>query len=519
MKINLMTKLENEKSIADNLISASEKKPKKVYFFISSFKETGFEIIESCLIDLKAKKLFVIGVDKKNTTKKMLEGLYKYTKNIYVYNNNDVVELDSNIVVFEYEKKAEIYVLSGNCSKGGLEDNRSIYTKIEFNLEDKNDTTQFDEYINELIKITKTDIVRKLDKEYILELVDSKEIFSNKQYTHNIMSIAELTKESKAKSKEENKNIESKKSNANTVNINDNINIEKENTYNETIKLNIVNVLDLEDMSFDIDVGDMQQNETKMQDEHDKKEETKKVSKVEKELVKKSKKSLKDESDKEKKQLKKQEELDTEENFDFDPNSTIDLENMLFEKSDVKLDTKKIANKEKKEKKSKEEGVKENQMTAMNKKIDLNKVSNIVMELPKKPSKGKDVTAIKLPNYIKDMVPKFFEAMESSIPVDKKDGLYKEVEISVEIVDTVQNKKYTDVSAVMSSKVGQTYIAFVSDMMKNVNYEEGDIARLIKLSKEVYHIEIISKDSQEYKVWKKMCTQNFRGADRQYGVM
>lgn len=513
MKAKLMMQLENENRVADNLIIDSEKKPKKAYFFMGSFKETGFDILENCLIDLKAKKLIVIGIDKKNTTKKMLEGLYKYTKNIYVYNNNDFVELDSNTVVFEYEKKANIYSLSGNCSRGGLEENVSIYTKLEFDLENKQDKEQYDEYISELIKITKMDIVKKLDKEYIQQLIDNKEIFSNKQYTHNIMSIAELAKESKNKDKvaaeRESNNVDKINKLEGTV---DNIDVPKENVYDEDAKINIGNVLDLEDMSFDIDVGETKTSKINISEGYEEKKEEVKAKKTKKETSTKSKKTLEADN------LDETEEI--LDDVEFDPNSTLDLENILFEKSEIKLDTKKIAKKEKKEKEAKEVNKsKGEQKESLNKKIDLNKVSNIVMELPKKPSKGKDVTAIKIPNYIKDMVPNFFEVMDNSVAVDKKDGLYKEVEISVEIVDTIKGKKYTDVSAMVSNKIGQTYIAFVSDMMRNVDYEEGDIVRLIKLSREVYHIEIISKDSQEYKIWKKMCTQSFRGADRQYGVM
>lgn len=516
MKVKLMMQLENENRLADNLISASEKKPKKVYFFMGSFKETGYEILENCLIDLKAKKLFVIGIDKKNTTKKMLEGLYKYTKNIFVYNNNDVVELDSNIVIFEHEKEAIVYSLSGNCSKGGLEDNIALYTKIEFNLESKEDKVQYNEYIDELIKITKMDILRKLDKEYISELLDNKEIFSNKQYTHNIMSIADLAKEAKGRQKVESEiNRDKVKNNDNVEMIDANIDAPKEKIYDEDAKLTIGNMLDLEDMSFDIDVGETISKEFKAFQEDDY---VKEEVKIKKDLKEKKKPIKKEKKDKEVVESN----FKIEEDIDFDPNSILDLENILFEKSSVKLDTRKVERKEQKEriaKRAEQQADQEDQKASGNKKIDLNKVSNIVMEISKKPSKGKDVISIKIPNYIKEMVPNFFEAMEDSVAVNKKDGLYKEASISVEIVDTVKNKKYTDVSAVLSNKIGQTYIAFVSDMMKNVDYEEGDIVRLIKLSKEIYHIEIISKNSQEYKVWKKMCTQKFRGADREYGVM
>ena len=69
---------------------------------------------------------------------------------------------------------------------------------------------------------------------------------------------------------------------------------------------------------------------------------------------------------------------------------------------------KKVEKKIKKEAKEKEEN------NPASKKIDLTKVSNIIMELAKKPTKGKDIDKIKIPNYIKDMVPNFFEVMEEA---------------------------------------------------------------------------------------------------------
>ncbi len=499
MKSNLMIQIEGNNCIADNLIIASERKPKKLYFFMGSLRETGFDILESCLIDCKAKKHIVIGVDKKNTTKKMLEGLYKYTKNVYVYINNGAVELDSNIAIFEYDKTAEIFCISGNGSKGGFEDNLAIYTKLEYNLGLAEDKKDYEEYVNRLLEFTKMESFKKLEKEYIVELVDSKEIFSNKQYTHNIMSIADLAKAAKDRDKAEHKMAErGNTENTKEVEIDEEKHVE-DNFYDEDAKISSVKAIDLADMSFDIDVGvasvSFEEEKPKVKEE--------KV--VKKEKVKK---------------LEKEEIVMEDDGIAFDPNSTLDLENILFNMSDVKLDTRKIDRKEQKERmKINKELDAIDPKESLNKKIDLNKVSNIVMEISSKPSKGRDVTAIKIPNYIKEMVPNFFEAMDSSLAVNKKDGLYKESEISVEIVDVANKKKYTDVSAVMSSKIGQTYISIMSDMMTNVDYEEGDIVRLIKLSKEIYHIEIISKNSEEFKVWKKMCTQKLRGADRQYGVM
>ena len=199
----------------------------------------------------------------------------------------------------------------------------------------------------------------------------------------------------------------------------------------------------------------------------------------------------------------------TLDNAEFDLDGAVDLESLLFEKADIKLDTKSIDKKISKEKEEMED-------KAVTKKVDLTKVSNLIMELPKKPTKGKDLSVIKVPNYIKEMIPDFFAIAVKAKSVEKVDGIYR---IKLEVVDILSNEKFTDNKAMLVSKAGQTYIMFSSEGFKDVNYTEGDIVRIIKLADDTYHMEIVSQDTQEYKIWKKLCTKNFKGSSRSYGVM
>jgi len=143
MKIKLNIQKNGENLIKDNLLRESESKPKKVYFFMGDIKESGFDILEECLIDLKARKLIVIGVNRKNTTKKMLDTLISYTKSVYVFNNNKMVEFDSNICIFEYDNKANVYIMNAHVSEGALVDNIATYTTIEYDLENKDDMASY----------------------------------------------------------------------------------------------------------------------------------------------------------------------------------------------------------------------------------------------------------------------------------------------------------------------------------------------------------------------------------------
>ena len=141
------------------------------------------------------------------------------------------------------------------------------------------------------------------------------------------------------------------------------------------------------------------------------------------------------------------------------------------------------------------------------------------MELPKKATKGRDADAVKVPTYIREMIPDFFDVMENATLVEREDGKYKETKIKLEVIDVNSGEKYMDNEAMLSHKLGQTYVTFESRKLINVNYEELDIARVIKLSKDSYHIEIIPSHMEEYNLWKKMCTNTFRGSSRQYGLM
>lgn len=481
MKVTLNKQENGVNTLKEQFLKNSNKELKKFYIVCGEVKETGYDTIEECLIDCKAKKLIVFGIDKKNTTRKMLENLYKYTKSVYVYNNNGLVEIISNIFVFEFLTVAYVYTFAGSITASSIDTDKNMYTCIEYNLENMEDKLSYDEYVSGISKEVKEEGYAKLTKELIENLVEGKEIFTTKQYIHNVPSIAELLK-SKEEDKTEKKQVEKPIS---------------------KIKLD-----DLEDVSFEIDLGDMQD-----------------IGEITEEIEK-GKAYVEDDIDVDTSNVKDKEvnaslfestekattTFDDTDEFSFiDAGNAIDMENLIFESKAVKLDKKKVQKKvEKKEKQEK---------TTNSKKIDLSKVSNIVMELPKKPTKGQDVDSIKVPNYIKDMIPDFFYVMENGKLVERKEGTFKETTISLEVIDVNNGNKYVDKAAKLVQKKGQTYVMFESEKLIDVIYEELDIARIIKLSETSYHIEIIPQGIEEYKLWKKMCTNNFRGSSRQFGLM
>ncbi len=493
MKLELKVQKDGVNTLKEEVLKHSNSKLEKMYLVMGNVKESGYDVIEEALIDLKAKTNIVMGIDKKNTTKKILDNIVTYSKNVSVWDNNEDNELNANVFVFEYEDEACVYTFAGDITDSVLETDTTMYTYITYDL--IKDKKEYAAFIDTLTKELK-DKVEKLTKAKIAELSENKKIFSSRQYLHNVPSIAELLGNKETAKKETREEVEE----------------ETKQDYVEDEELPKVELNKFKDVAFEIDLSDMDIS----------------IDDISVGLVGETKKKDAKVEKKEEHVLDLTEALEQEANLGVEAEEValveeeeeyvvsdeiIDLEELLFEKETVKLDKKKVEKKIKKEAKEKEEN------KPASKKIDLTKVSNIIMELPKKATKGRDADAVKVPTYIREMIPDFFDVMENATLVEREDGKYKEVKIKLEVIDVNSGEKHMDNEAMLSHKLGQTYVTFESRKLINVNYEELDIARVIKLSKDSYHIEIIPSHMEEYNLWKKMCTNTFRGSSRQYGLM
>ena len=204
----------------------------------------------------------------------------------------------------------------------------------------------------------------------------------------------------------------------------------------------------------------------------------------------------------------------------IDANSSIDINSMLFSKADMKLKfDEPEEEKEDNDKKSDSSKNSTNEETVKIKKLNLNDVTNFIFELPSRNASGQTKDSIRIPNYIQNTIPKFFGLNEEVKTTQINGANYKIRDVKIEVVDVKNNAKYMDRFAKIVYKSGQTYLTFTSEVLKNIDFEECDIARIIKLSPDIYHIEIISKDMQEYKLWDKVCNQKFKSSNRKYGMM
>lgn len=493
MLVEILVQKDKENSIIEKIQEEFSRSPRKAFFCIGTLKDTGFKLIEEEIIDTKTKIIFSLGIDKKNTTRVMLDSLLKECEEVYYYsNNNTTVEYTANTIVFEYAKEAVMYNFSGNLSDSTIEDNVSVYTKILYDLSKDEESKEYKRNIKNLIKVIQEKF-EILDKEKIEKLVEEKEIFTTRQYVHNIKSIAELLGN---KDKEE-------------------IKEDLEQPEIETPKF------DFSSIDFDIDI-DIPEEEivipTKTK-EDDVKEVENKKEEIESNIDIELDDDIEEISDEAKEQLENSYKIDKEnelydeslKDFDFDENDTLDINSMLFSKSDISLDMDEI-------KKEEEENKEEEEILKV-KKVNLSSISNYIFELPSRTSKGQEVNSLKIPSYIQNMIPKFFEINEKGKNEKINDIDYKTRNIKLEIVDVKNNQKYTDRNAKLTLKKGQSFMLLTTEKLSKIEYDELDIARIIKLSSDIFHVEIISKDMQEYKIWDKVCKQKFKSSQRHYGMM
>ncbi len=473
--LNLKKCIENEMSL----------NPKKMYIYAGTVKESGFNIIEENIIDTSVKLVMYMGVDKKNTTKSLLESILSYSKEVYYYNNNEIKEFEGTSIVFENDKRAVIYFSSGKISENSMTEDLVMISKFEYDLKSDLEKREYKEKIKQLSSLKDLEFTL-LKKSDISDLIDSKIIFSNKQYEHSVKSIAELLGK-KDEAKKDSKDVKSDED------------IVASDFGMPEVKL------DDSFSDFDIDVSMVSEAVIKTDA---KEEKTKKKSKKEEKVENKVDQGFEDE-------VIDEEEIDDDINLDEE----IDLNDMLFTKSTVKLkEKKKEANKEKMDDSGEKSFNDEVELLKV-KKVDLNNVTNFIMQLPAKQQNKKDLDIIKIPNYIRDLIPAFFEFPDKAKVVDEAGVITKERDIHIEIIDCKENKKYIENSSKMFQRKGQTFISILCKNLENIAYEENDIVRIIKLSEDTYHIEIVNQDMQEYKIWEKIMNKNLKSCKRKYGIM
>lgn len=152
----------------------------------------------------------------------------------------------------------------------------------------------------------------------------------------------------------------------------------------------------------------------------------------------------------------------------------------------------------------------------------LSKTSIFMFEAPKITHKGVCAGEIKIPTYIRDLIPEFWGWPDAYEVVGGQAKIKSKV-CTFKIIDTVKPEIILeDNKAKLFQRVDESSFTVYSSVLEELNIEENDIIRLIKVSTEedsYYTCEVIRKDAKEYPIWEQFCTQNFKSSTRKYGIM
>ena len=200
----------------------------------------------------------------------------------------------------------------------------------------------------------------------------------------------------------------------------------------------------------------------------------------------------------------------------------LDIENMLFLNSSKSSETKvpyspEIFTSVEKE----EDTIPTSQTKIIAKTTNLSKTSIFMIELPKITKKGESAGEIKIPTYLRDLIPGFW-GWPKEYSLDKN-SLRKFKTCTFKIIDTANaGSNITDTNVSLFQKEGENSFAILSNELIKLDLEENDIMRLIKTESTngyYYTCEIIRKNANEYPIWEQFCTTPLKGSKRKYGMM
>lgn len=152
---------------------------------------------------------------------------------------------------------------------------------------------------------------------------------------------------------------------------------------------------------------------------------------------------------------------------------------------------------------------------------NLSKTSIFMLELPKIAKKGTSSGEIKIPIYLRDLIPAFWGwPKEYSLDKNTSTKLRK---CTFKIIDTNNLENViTDENVKLFQKESENSFSILSEELINLDLQENDIMRLIKTQSEngtYFTCEIIRQTADEYPIWEQFCTNYLKGSKRKYGMM
>jgi len=441
----------------------------EVSFFVGVLKEDIYEkLFESFknFILNGGNINFYLGYDKRKNNRKMLKSMLELGCNVYLNKENNSPEFQYKTVFFENEKNATVLFTSGNFTMTGLYEgvNTAIALSYSFRGKGKEEyaqlkTTILPEHIFNLFQ--------QVDRKNLDGIVGDGSLPSIEEFTHK-----DLPNKTEIKT-------------------------------------------DLTEISIDIEIDDNVDFLTPSEEP---------VKKIAKEPAKQENRTT------EEKHIPEPIlDLSSDEPKYYMEDDAIDIESMLFQtqhenKSETLLQPS-IApvshyHNDIEEEPASEESI-ETESKIIMKNANLSKTSIFMVQAPKITKKGANAGEIKIPTYLRDLIP-YFWGWPKDYKIDKVNA-EKYQNCILKIVDTKKpNDVITDNDAKLFQREGENNFNVYSKVLSDMNIEENDILRFIKTQSEsgyYFCCEVVRQDAQEYPIWDQFCTTQLKSSKRRYGMM
>lgn len=140
------------------------------------------------------------------------------------------------------------------------------------------------------------------------------------------------------------------------------------------------------------------------------------------------------------------------------------------------------------------------------KEADYKNMTTLIIDAGKISLSGVDKGKIKLPKALASSMSNFFSLVDSG-----------EVNAKFEIMDNKTGKEYGESIALLNNT--SKGLSIFNEIIESLELSEDDIIRFVKIEEGKFRCEVIRKDTEEYLVWERYCTNNIRGTDRRFGII
>ncbi|MBP3284514.1 MAG: hypothetical protein J6M02_03335 [Clostridia bacterium] len=441
-----------------------------VSFFIGLLKEDAYEKLFEHLKNFilsGGSVNFYLGYDKRRNLKKMVQSMLELGCNVYLYKENNSPEFQYKTVFFENTKNAKVLFSSGNFTMSGLYEGINTTISLNYSLRGKG-KEDFVQLKESFLSKQVLDLFQQADRKNLELILGDGALPSIEEFTH--------------------KDVPSK----------------------TEIKT------DLNDIAIDIEIDESVDFLTPPAEP---------VKKVVKESVKKEPPATVEKTIPE-----PIIDLSSEEPKYYMQEDAIDIESMLFQ---TQHETNPVAvpstptvknphyHNDIDEEPALEEEMPETESKIIMKNANLSKTSIFMIHAPKIAKKGVNAGEVKIPTYLRDLIPQFW-GWPKDYKIDKINA-EKYQNCILKIVDTKNpNDILTDNDAKLFQREGENNFNIYSKILMDMNINENDILRFIKTqSADGYYFccEVVRQDVKEYPIWDQFCTTALKSSKRRYGMM